>query len=119
VPEVAWGGPANYRRNGVERVTDEEERHRFALLGSPHWSQLAWCRMGLRLDAHFEGRVVEGGLAGATSGGIDYLRFRPDDVGCSTCAKVLTRGMAGSRAASATLVPRISNCTRSGARVAQ
>jgi hypothetical protein len=36
---------------------------------------------GLRLDAHFEGRVVEGRLAGATVTGVDYLRFRSDGVG--------------------------------------
>jgi hypothetical protein len=46
---------------------------------------------GLRLDAHFEGRVVEGRLAGATVTGVDYLRFRSDGVGVMDVRVVLAR----------------------------
>jgi hypothetical protein len=46
---------------------------------------------GLRLDAHFEGRVVEGRLAGATVAGVDYLRFRSDGVGVLDVREVLAR----------------------------
>jgi hypothetical protein len=46
---------------------------------------------GLRLDAHFEGRVVEGRLAGATVTGVDYLRFRSDGVGVLDVRIVLAR----------------------------
>lgn len=46
---------------------------------------------GVRLDAHFEGRVVEGELAGATVAGIDYLRFRSDGVGVLDVREVLMR----------------------------
>jgi SAM-dependent methyltransferase len=45
---------------------------------------------GIRLDAHFEGRVVQGELAGATVRGIDYLRFRSDGVGVLDVREVLT-----------------------------
>jgi hypothetical protein len=46
---------------------------------------------GLRLDAHFEGRVVEGELTGATIRGIDYLRFRPDGVGVLDVRELVVR----------------------------
>ena len=46
---------------------------------------------GVRLDAHFEGRVVEGQLAGASVRGVDYLRFRSDGVGVLDVREVLTR----------------------------
>jgi len=46
---------------------------------------------GLRLDAHFEGRVVEGELTGATVSGIDYVRFRSDGVGVLDVREVLVR----------------------------
>ena len=46
---------------------------------------------GIRLDAHFEGRVVEGELAGATVRGIDYLRFRSDGVGVLDVREVLAQ----------------------------
>jgi hypothetical protein len=36
---------------------------------------------GLRLDAHFQGRVTDGELAGAAVRGVDYLLFRSDGVG--------------------------------------
>lgn len=45
---------------------------------------------GVRLDAHFEGRVVDGELAGATVRGIDYLRFRSDGIGVLDVREVLT-----------------------------
>ena len=44
---------------------------------------------GIRLDAHFEGRVVEGELAGASVSGIDYLRFRSDGIGVLDVREVL------------------------------
>lgn len=46
---------------------------------------------GLRLDAHFEGPVVAGQLAGAMVRGIDYLRFWPDGVGVIDAREVLAR----------------------------
>jgi Protein of unknown function (DUF3237) len=46
---------------------------------------------GIRLDAHFEGRVVEGELAGAAVRGIDYLRFRSDGVGVLDVREVLAQ----------------------------
>jgi hypothetical protein len=46
---------------------------------------------GIRLDAHFEGRVREGALAGATVRGTDYLRFRSDGVGVLDVREVLAR----------------------------
>jgi hypothetical protein len=36
---------------------------------------------GIRLDAYFSGRVVEGTLSGATLRGIDYVILRADGVG--------------------------------------
>lgn len=36
---------------------------------------------GLRLDAHFEGLITDGALAGASVSGIDYVLVRPDGVG--------------------------------------
>ena len=36
---------------------------------------------GLRIDAHFQGTVVEGPLAGDTVTGIDHLQLRRDGVG--------------------------------------
>ena len=45
---------------------------------------------GLRLDVHFEGRVTEGRLAGATVRGIDYLRYRSDGVGVLDVREVLS-----------------------------
>ena len=46
---------------------------------------------GVRLDAHFEGSVVEGELAGWTVRGVDYLRFRSDGVGVLDAREVLLR----------------------------
>lgn len=47
---------------------------------------------GLRLDASFEGEIIEGAFAGAKVVGIDYLRFRPDGVGVLDVRETLTRG---------------------------
>ena len=46
---------------------------------------------GLRLNAHFEGRVTSGRLAGATLLGVDYLRFRTDGVGVLDVRELITR----------------------------
>jgi hypothetical protein len=46
---------------------------------------------GLRLDAHFEGRVVDGEFEGATVRGSDYLRFRPDGIGVLDVREILER----------------------------
>jgi hypothetical protein len=47
---------------------------------------------GLRLDANFEGQVLDGQLAGATVRGVDYLRFRRDGVGVLDVRELLLRG---------------------------
>ena len=45
---------------------------------------------GIRLDAHFTGRIVEGPLTGGTVRGIDYLLFRPDGVGIIDVHELVT-----------------------------
>jgi hypothetical protein len=45
---------------------------------------------GIRLDACFSGRVVEGALSGATLRGIDYLLLRADGIGVSDAYEVIS-----------------------------
>lgn len=45
---------------------------------------------GVRLDAHFSGRVVEGPLSGATMRGVDYLLLRADGIGVIDAYEVVS-----------------------------
>lgn len=45
---------------------------------------------GVRLDAHFSGRVVEGPLSGASMRGVDYLLLRADGIGVIDAYEVVS-----------------------------
>lgn len=47
---------------------------------------------GLRIDAHYEGRVIEGPLAGSVVRGVDYLLIRPDGVSVLDIRQLITTG---------------------------
>lgn len=54
------------------------------------WTAFGPVPEGLRLNAHFEGRVTDGELVGATVRGIDYVLLRPDGVGILDVRELLT-----------------------------